>query len=57
MDIALRVAVMEDVPALRTLIPHAVRALSTGYYTPQQIERAITDIFGVDTQLIADRSY
>jgi GNAT superfamily N-acetyltransferase len=31
--------------------------LSKGYYTPQQIERAIKDIFGVDTQLIADRTY
>jgi GNAT superfamily N-acetyltransferase len=31
--------------------------LSKGYYTPQQIESAITDIFGVDTQLIADSTY
>jgi GNAT superfamily N-acetyltransferase len=57
MEITLRVAVMDDVPALQTLIPHSVRALSKGYYTPQQIESAIQDIFGVDTQLIADRTY
>ena len=57
MEMTLRVAVLEDVPALQQLIPHAARALSQGYYTPQQIESAIQYIFGVDTQLIADRTY
>jgi N-acetylglutamate synthase-like GNAT family acetyltransferase len=57
MDITMRVAVMDDVPALQQLIPHSARELRKGYYTPQQIESAIKDIFGVDTQLIADRTY
>jgi GNAT superfamily N-acetyltransferase len=57
MEIAIRVAVMDDVPALQTLIPHSARELSKGYYTPQQIESAIQYIFGVDTQLISDRTY
>ena len=57
MEITIRVAVMDDVPALQTLIPHSARELSKGYYTPQQIESAITYIFGVDTQLISDRTY
>lgn len=57
MEITIRVAVMDDVPTLQQLIPHSARELSKGYYTPQQIERAITYIFGVDTQLISDRTY
>ena len=57
MEMTLRVAVLEDVPALQQLIPHAARELSKGFYTPQQIESAIQYIFGVDTQLIADRTY
>jgi N-acetylglutamate synthase-like GNAT family acetyltransferase len=57
MDMTIRVAVMDDVPALQELIPQAARQLSKGYYTPQQIESAITYIFGVDTQLILDRTY
>lgn len=57
MEITIRVAVMDDVPALQKLIPHSARELSKGYYTPQQIESAIKYIFGVDTQLIADRTY
>jgi GNAT superfamily N-acetyltransferase len=57
MEITIRVAVMDDVPALQTLIPHSARELSQGYYTPQQIESAIKYIFGVDTQLITDRTY
>lgn len=48
---------MADVPALQQLIPESVRALSIGYYTPRQIESAITHIFGIDTQLVADGTY
>ena len=48
---------MEDVPALKELIPESARELSKTYYTPQQIESAITYIFGVDTQLILDKTY
>ena len=57
MEITIRVAVMDDVPALKKLIPQSARQLSKGYYTPQQIESALTYIFGVDTQLISDRTY
>ncbi len=57
MEISIRVATMEDIPALHELIPQSARGLSQGYYTPQQIESAIKYIFGVDTQLIADETY
>ena len=57
MDISIRVAVMEDVPALKELIPLSARELSKGFYTPQQAESAIQYIFGVDTQLVQDKTY
>lgn len=52
-----RVATMADVPALQELIHLSVRGLSTGHYTPAQIEVALSEVFGVDTQLIADATY
>ena len=57
MEIAIRMATMQDVPALKELIPTSARELSKGYYTPQQAESAIKYIFGMDTQLIADKTY
>ena len=56
-SIEVRVATPADVPALNALIPASVRALSRGYYTPEQIESAIRHVFGVDTQLVADGTY
>jgi len=52
-----RVATDADVPALRSLIDASVRALSAGYYAPAQIDAALTHVFGVDSQLIADSTY
>ena len=53
----LRIATLEDVPALRALIERSGRELSTGFYSPQQIDAAVAHVFGVDTQLIADGTY
>ena len=52
-----RAATTADVPALRTLIERSVRGLSVGHYTVAQIDAAMADVFGVDTQLIADGTY
>jgi GNAT superfamily N-acetyltransferase len=57
MEISIRVAMMKDVPALKELIPLSARELSKWFYTPQQTESAIRYIFGVDTQLIEDKTY
>jgi GNAT superfamily N-acetyltransferase len=57
MEISIRVATMEDIPVLQKLIPESARGLSQGYYTSEQIESAIKCVFGVDTQLIADKTY
>ena len=53
----IRVATTADIPPLRTLIEASVRALSSGYYTRAQAEGALTHVFGIDTQLISDRTY
>jgi len=54
---ALRTASPADIPAIRQLILDSVRGLSASVYSPAQIESALTHIFGVDTQLIADGTY
>jgi len=54
---AIRPATEADLPALRALIPAAVRGLSRGFYSDAQIESAIAHLFGPDTQLIADATY
>ena len=54
---AIRLALHEDVAAIQLLIARSVRVLSVGYYTPEQIEAALTYVFGVDTQLIVDGTY
>src|SRR5688572_27571055 len=53
----LRHATPADLPALRGLINAAVRGLSAGYYTTEQVESALRHVLGPDSQLIADRTY
>lgn len=57
MQISLRKAQLEHVAYLNTMIPRSVRALSAGFYPAAQIEGAIAEIFGIDTQLIEDGTY
>ncbi len=53
----LRLATREDVPEIQELISVSVRTLSRGLYTSAQAEAALTNVFGVDSQLIADQTY
>jgi GNAT superfamily N-acetyltransferase len=53
----IRLATMADIPELSVLIPLAARALSVGFYSERETEAAIRYIFGVDTQLVSDRTY
>jgi predicted N-acetyltransferase YhbS len=57
MQISLRRATSADIAPLERLISDSVRALSAGLYSADQIESALTHIFGVDTQLIHDGTY
>ncbi len=57
MDTQIRLARLEDIAALASLIPESARALQANYYTPEQIEGALGNVFGVDSQLIQDGTY
>jgi GNAT superfamily N-acetyltransferase len=57
MTLSLRAAALEDISALRDLIARSARALSRQDYRPEQIEGALRGAFGVDTQLLKDRTY
>jgi len=56
-DWSLRLARETDVPALEELIPLSVRVLQAPYYSTAQMDSALGSVFGVDRQLIRDRTY
>jgi GNAT superfamily N-acetyltransferase len=53
----LRLARLEDLPAIEALIARSARELSAGYYTPAQVAALLRYVFGADTQLIRDGTY
>ena len=53
----LRAATPADIPRLREIIEASVRGLQAQDYSPAQIEGALTSVYGVDAQLIADGTY
>ena len=57
MAITLRTATFADVPQIEALIARSARGLSAGHYRPTQVEGALRGAFGVDTQLLIDRTY
>ena len=57
MEWVLRLARLEDIPALEELIPLSARSLQTPHYSPAQIQAALGPVFGVDRQLIHDETY
>jgi GNAT superfamily N-acetyltransferase len=56
-DVRLRVATLDDIPALSRLISDSARQLSRGFYTEAEAESAIQYVFGVDTALVTDGTY
>jgi GNAT superfamily N-acetyltransferase len=55
--VRIRLATAADLPALNALIQLSARSLSRGYYSPEQTEAAIREVFGADSRLIADGTY
>ena len=53
----LRVARLDDLAAIQALIDASVRALSVGFYTPDEIDSGMRWLFGADTQLLRDGTY
>jgi|SRR3954464_5307252 GNAT superfamily N-acetyltransferase len=56
-SVSIRRAVPGDVASLNTLIERSARALSRGFYTPEQIDSLVRYVFGVDSNLVADGTY
>ena len=56
MTISIRIATLDDVDALRTLVEASVRGLSVGFLSDDEIEAELRAV-GVDTQLITDGTY
>jgi GNAT superfamily N-acetyltransferase len=52
-----RLATDADIPELEALIPLSVRALQAAHYSDAQMDAALGPVFGVDRQLIRDRTY
>jgi N-acetylglutamate synthase-like GNAT family acetyltransferase len=57
MTIVIRRATVADVPRLEALIDASVRGLQPRDYSPEQIDRALRSVYGVDTRLIEDGTY
>jgi GNAT superfamily N-acetyltransferase len=57
MQVRMRLAELDDVPVLAALIEDSVMALQTADYTEAQRRGALGTVFGVDSQLIVDRTY
>jgi GNAT superfamily N-acetyltransferase len=54
---SIRLAGEADIDAIEKFIPLSVRGLQSAYYSAAQMEAALGSVFGVDRQLIGDRSY
>ena len=57
MDYVIRKAKLDERKAIERLIVESARKLSRADYSEQQIETAISTVFGVDTTLILDETY
>lgn len=57
MNFIIRIAELRDVSELKTVIHASVLELQAHDYSPAQLERALKAVYGVDTQLIADKTY
>jgi N-acetylglutamate synthase-like GNAT family acetyltransferase len=57
LDYTIRKARLDDRDEIQKLIAASARGLSQIDYSDEQIETAITEVFGVDSSLIADETY
>jgi hypothetical protein len=57
MTTVVRAATRDDVPSLTALAAASVRELQRDDYPPELLERAIREVYGVDTTLIEDGTY
>jgi GNAT superfamily N-acetyltransferase len=55
-DHRLRLALEADIPAMESLMAESIRRLQASFLSPAAIEASFS-IMGLDTQLVADRTY
>ena len=55
--LTIRLATLEDIPTLTTLISVSVRTLHALFYTQAEIEGSLSSVYGVDTTLVKDGNY
>lgn len=53
----IRPAAPADIPAMQALIARSGVQLSVGFYTDEQAAAITREVFGVDSQLVADQTY
>jgi GNAT superfamily N-acetyltransferase len=55
--VRIRPAIAAEIPALESLIERSARALGQGFYSAAETEAALSHVFGVDSELVADDTY
>jgi GNAT superfamily N-acetyltransferase len=53
----IRLALGSEIKTLNELIAQSARMLCKQDYTPEEIESAVAHVFGVDTELVEDKTY
>ena len=57
MEIEIRLAAMADLPEITQLIAESARGLGNNDYSKAEIEAALRGAWGLDTQLVEDKTY
>jgi GNAT superfamily N-acetyltransferase len=57
LPLTIRLATLDDIPALTALINTSVRALHAPFYTQAQIEGSLASVYGTDTTIVQDGNY
>jgi GNAT superfamily N-acetyltransferase len=57
LSLTLRLATLDDIPALTALITTSVRTLHAPFYTQAEIEGSFASVYGTDTALVKDGNY
>jgi GNAT superfamily N-acetyltransferase len=57
LPLTFRLATLDDIPALTTLITTSVRTIHASFYSQAEIEGSLASVYGVDTTLVKDGNY
>jgi N-acetylglutamate synthase-like GNAT family acetyltransferase len=57
LPLTIRLATLNDIPALTDLISTSVRTLHAPFYTQAEIEGSLASVYGTDTTIVQDGNY